>query len=195
MKNPTRFIFTVTLVSAALSACGGGSSNDGANQTAASTAINQIGGTYIFPCEARTFHSLYGPNPVNSESMTATVVITPDHATGKASVSARYQYYENNTNCDAATLAFDMTFVGTASDRAGSKNYTNAAGKQVTAKVATIAYTGVTLSRGNLDFSLPTPGATTDMAYIFDNNALYLSKGRRGKDGLGDALTVGAVKQ
>lgn len=102
---------------------------------------------------------------------------------------------ENSANCDAATLVSDLTFFGTASDKAGSKNYTNAAGKPVTAKVATIAYTGLTLSRGNLEFSLPALGATADMAYVIDNNTLYLSKGHREKDGLGDALTAGAVKQ
>lgn len=92
-------------------------------------------------------------------------------------------------------LDTDMTFLGTASDKAGSKNYTNAAGKPVTAEVATIAYTGFTLSKGNLDFSLPMLGATTDMAYVLENNTLYLSKGHREADGLGDALTAGAIKQ
>jgi hypothetical protein len=33
------------------------------------------------------------------------------------------------------------------------------------------------------------------MAYVLDNNTLYLSKGHREADGLGDALTPGAVKQ
>jgi hypothetical protein len=124
-----------------------------------------------------------------------TIVITPDAASGKASISAHRQYYQNSANCDAATLDTDFTFPGTASDKAGRKNYTNAAGKPVTAKVATIAYSGFTLSRGNLKLSLPAPCATTDMAYVLDNNTLYLSKGHREADGLGDSLILGAVKQ
>ena len=92
-------------------------------------------------------------------------------------------------------LDSDIKFFGTASDKAGSKNYKTAAGKPVTAKVVTVAYTGLTLSKGNLNFRLPIPGATADVAYVLENNMLYLSKGHREKDGLGDALTPGAVKQ
>jgi hypothetical protein len=199
MKPSMRSMFTVTLITAALGACGGGgsdsSSNDASGKSTASTSIAQMGGTYILPCRGTTFQPSADPSADKSESETATIVITPDTVTGKASISAHHQYYRNSVNCDAATLDSDLTFLGTASDKAGSKNYTNAAGKPVTAKVATIAYSGFTLSRGKLDLSLPTLGATTDMAYVLDNNTLYLSKGRREADGLGDALTRGAVKQ
>jgi hypothetical protein len=198
MKPSMRSMFTVTLITTALSACGGGgsddSSNDASGKSTASTSIAQMGGTYIFPCTGTTFQPSADPSAAKSESKTATIVITPD-ATGKASISAHYQYYRNSVNCDAATIDTDLTFLGTAIDKAGSKNYTNAAGKPVAAKVATIAYSGFTLSRGNLKLSLPAPGATTDVAYVLDNNTLYLSKGRREADGLGDALTLGAIKQ
>jgi hypothetical protein len=199
MKPSMRSMFTVTLITTALSACGGGgsegSSNDASGKSAASASIAQMGGTYTLPCTGTTFQPSADPSADKSESETATIVITPDASTGKASISAHRQYYRNSINCDAATLDTDFTFLGTASDKAGSKNYTNAAGKPVTAKVATIAYSGFTLSRGNLKLSLPVPGATTDMAYVLDNNTLYLSKGHREADGLGDALTLGAVKQ
>ena len=98
-------------------------------------------------------------------------------------------------SCDAAALDFDLTFLGTAADKPGSKSYTNAAGKPVTASVATIAYSGFKLAKGNLSVALPAAGATTDMAYVLENNTLYLSKGPRGLDGLGGSLTPGAVKQ
>ena len=88
-----------------------------------------------------------------------------------------------------------MTFMGTVSDKAGSKNYKTAAGKPVTANLATVAYSGFRLAKGNLSFKMPMAGATTDVAYVLDNNTLYLSKGHREADGLGDALTEGAVKQ
>jgi hypothetical protein len=188
MKPSMRSMFTVTLITTALGACGGGgsdgSSNDASGKSTASTSIAQIGGTYIFPCDGTVFNSLSSVDAAKSESVTATIVITPDPATGKASINARLKYYRNSTNCDEAALDTDLTFLGAASDKAGSKNYTNAAGKSVASKVATVVYTGITLSRGNLDFSLPVPGATTNLAYVMENNMLYLSKGHREADGL-----------
>lgn len=191
-------MFTLTFVATALSACGGGggdSSTDTSGKAAATTSIAQMAGTYVMPCDGMEFGGLGMADGLKSYSRTGTVVITPDPATGNATIRAQFKYYRNSANCDALTLFQDLTFFGTAVDNNGSKNYTNAAGKPVTAKVATIAYTGITLSKGNLDFSLPLPGATTNMAYVLENNTLYLSKGHREADGLGDALTLGAVKQ
>ena len=190
-------MFTLFFVATALSACGGGgdSSTDSSGTASAVSSIAQMAGTYIMPCKGTTFPPSSNPSADTSESETATIVITPDAATGKATISARAQTYHNSATCDAAALEFDLTFHGTATDGPGSKNYTNAAGKPVTAKVATIAYTGMTLSKGNLDFSLPLAGATTKLAYVLENNTLYLAKGSRQADGLGDSLTPGAVKQ
>jgi hypothetical protein len=200
MKTSMRSMFTLISIALALSACGGGDdsdsngSNDAAGKSTAGASMAQMSGTYVLPCTGATFAPSSDPDDAKSESKTATIVIAPD-ATGKASINAHYQYYRNSANCDPATLDFDMTFLGTATDKPGSKNYTNAAGKPVTASIATIAYSGFRLAKGNLNVSLPTPGATTDMAYVLENNTLYLSKGRREADGLGDALTAGAVKQ
>jgi hypothetical protein len=198
MKTLMRSMFTLTFVATALSACGGGggdSSTDTAGKSAAVTSIAQMAGTYVMPCTGKTFPPSSDPTAAKSESQTATIVISADAASGKATISARRQIYLNSTSCEADALNFDLTFLGTAVDKTGSKNYTNAAGKPVTASVATIAYTGLKFSKGNLTFSLPMPGATTDMAYVLENNTLYLSKGPRDLAGLGDALTPGAVKQ
>lgn len=197
-------MFTLTVIATALSACGGSSSNnsdsgsgstDASSKASASTSIAQMGGTYILPCTGTTFTPSSDPNTTNSESKTATITIKPE-GSGKASIIAHYQYFRNSPRCDAAALDFDMTFMGTASDKAGSKNYKNADGKPVTASLVTVAYSGFKLSKGGLKFSLPRAGATTDMAYFVDNNRLYLSKGHREADGLGASLTKeGAVKQ
>jgi hypothetical protein len=198
MKTLMRSMFTLTFVATALSACGGGgndSSTDTSGKAAAVTSIAQMASTYVMPCTGETFRPSSDPTAAKSESQTATIVISADAASGKATISAQLKYYRNSASCDAATLSDDLTFFGTAVDKPGSKNYTNAAGKPVTANVATITYTGITLSKGNLSFSLPLPGATTNMAYVLENNTLYLSKGHRELDGLGDALTPGAVKQ
>ena len=192
-----RYMFALTFIATALSACGGGG-GDSSTETsgkAVATSVAQIAGTYVLPCKGEDFRGSSTLDGATSDSETATIVITPDPATGNATISAHLKYYRNSANCDASTLDTDLTFLGTATDKAGSKNYTNAAGKPVTAKIATVVYTGLTLSKGNLEFSLPTPGATTSMAYVLENNTLYLSKGHREADGLGDALTPGAVKQ
>lgn len=197
MKSPMHYMFALTFIASALSACGGGG-GDSSTETsgkAVASSVAQIAGTYVLPCKGEDFRGSSTLDGATSDSETATIVITPDPATGNATINARLKYYRNSANCDASTLDTDLTFLGTATDKAGSKSYTNAAGKPVTAKVATIVYTGLTLSKGNLKFSLPTPGATTDMAYVLENNTLYLSKGSRGADKLGDALTPGAVKQ
>lgn len=190
-------MFTLSFVVTALSACGGGgdSSADSSGTAGAVSSITQMAGTYIMPCKGTTFGPRSDPSAATSESETATIVIAPDTATGKATISARAQTYRNSATCDAAALEFDLTFHGMATDGPGSKNFMNAAGKPVTAKVATITYTGITLSKGNLDFSLPLPGATTNLAYVLENNTLYFAKGSRQADGLGDSLTPGAVKQ
>lgn len=190
-------MFTLTFVATALSACGGGgdSSTDSSGTAGAVSSIAQMAGTYIMPCKGTTFAPSSDPSAATSESETATIVIGPDAATGKATISARRQTYRNSATCDAAALEFDLTFRGTATDGPGSKNYTNAAGKPVKANVATIAYTGFSFAKGNLNIRLPAPGATTNLAYVLENNTLYLSKGSRQADGLGDSLTPGAVKQ
>jgi hypothetical protein len=199
MKTPMRSMLTLTFVATALSACGGGGGGDGSTdasgKAAPASSIKQMAGTYIMPCKGTTFAPSSDPTAAKSESETVTIVISADAASGKATISARLQSYVNSASCEAAALDFDLTFLGTAVDKPGSKTYTNAAGKPVTASVATIAYTGFRFAKGNLNVSLPAAGATTDMAYVLDNNTLYLSKGHREKDGLGDALTPGAVKQ
>lgn len=190
-------MFLLTLVATALSACGGGG-NDGSTGTSgtttAGTVIAQIAGTYILPCTVTLPAASPDPAAAKGKSEAATIVITPD-SSGKASISARYQRYLNSTTCEAAALDFDLTLLGTAVDKFGNKTYTDAAGKPVTASIATVSYNGLTFSKGNLNFKLPAAGASTDIAYVIENNTLYLSKGHRGTDGLGDALTQGAVRQ
>lgn len=201
MKKHLRSVFTLTVIATALSACGGSSSGgdssstDASSKASASTSIAQMGGTYIMPCSGKSFTQSFDPDSTNSESKAATIVITPD-GSGKASISAHYQYFEKSARCDPAALDFDMTFIGTASDKAGSKIYKNADGKLVKANLVTVAYSGFKLAKGSLNVSLPRAGATTDMAYVLDNNTLFLSKGPRDADGVGAALTKkGAVKQ
>lgn len=197
MKTLAQSMFILTVVATALSACGGGgndSSTSSSGKAATSSSIAQIGGTYVMPCKGTTFAPSPDPTAAKSESETATIVITPD-ANGQATISAHRQIYINSATCEAGAIDFDLTFLGTAVDKSGNKTYTNAAGKPVTASVATIAYTGFKFSKGNLDFKLPAAGATTNMAYVIENNTLYLSKGKREADGLGDSLTPGAVRQ
>ena len=107
----------------------------------------------------------------------------------------RWGDYTGSTDCAASTLNVDVTANGMLSDKGTTKNYPDATGKTVTAKVATFTYTGMTLSKGNLTMSLPTFGTTTDIAYVLDGNNLYVTKGVRGADGLGDSLSTAAVKQ
>jgi hypothetical protein len=200
MKNLMRSTLTLTVVATALSACGGGGGSDNSGSTdasgkAATTSIAQMAGTYIMPCKGTTFSRFIDLTLLSSESETSTIIISADAATGKVTINAHHRYYENSTTCEEAALNFEATFLGTAVDKPGSKTYTSEAGKPIAASIATIAYTGLRLSKGNLPFKMPVAGATVDKAYVLDNNVLYLSKGRRGADGLGDALTPGAVKQ
>jgi hypothetical protein len=86
-------MFTLTVISTALSACGGGGDSDStgaSGKASAGTSIAQTGGTYIMPCIGTTFTRSSDPDARNSESKTATIVITPD-ASGKASINAHYQ--------------------------------------------------------------------------------------------------------
>nr|WP_314623571.1 hypothetical protein [uncultured Noviherbaspirillum sp.] len=199
MKNLMRSTLTLTVVATALSACGGGGSDNSgstdASGNAATPSMAQMAGTYIMPCKGTTFPPSADSTLPRSESETSTIIISGDAATGKATISAQHRTFLNSSTCEEAALNFDLTFHGTASDKPGRKTYTSAAGKPVTASIATVTYTGLRFSKGNLTFKLPMPGATIDKAYVLDNNVLYLSKGRRGADGLGDAMTPGAVRQ
>lgn len=199
MKNLMRSTLSLTVVATVLSACGGGGSDNSgstdASGKAATTSIAQMAGTYIMPCKGTTLRHSADLTSPGSESKSSTIIISADAATGKVTVNAQYRYYENSVTCEEAALSLDLTFFGTAVDKPGSKTYMSAAGKPVAASIATVAYSGLQLSKENIKFKMPVAGATIDKAYVLDNNVLYLSKGPRGADGLGDAMTPGAVRQ
>jgi hypothetical protein len=200
MKKLSFSIVTATLIAAVLSACGGGGSDSsgqaGSGAASAGTtgdnALAYLAGTYVVPCEAIIYPTAADPS---SSSDQGTVVIAPNASTGKVEATLRYQYYNGSTNCNASTLDTDLSGNFTISGKSGAKIYKDATGKPVTANVATVTYTGMTLSKGNLTLSLPAFGATTDMAYVLANNTLYVSKGHRETDGLGDGLSRGAIRQ
>lgn len=200
MKKLSFSIVIATLIAAVLSACGGGGSDSsgqaGSGAASAGTtgdnALAYLVGTYVFPCDGIITEL---SNPPSRTSDQGTIVIKTNATTGKVEVSANIKAYEGSANCDASTLVTDLSGNFTISGKSGAKIYKDATGKPVTANVATVTYTGMTLSKGNLTLSLPAFGATTDMAYVLANNTLYVSKGHRETDGLGDGLSRGAIRQ
>lgn len=170
-----------------LSACGGGggdSSSGTPTVAATSTAansLNALNGTYVLACTDETYKN--GP----AESSQGTLTVESVGAGNKA--TAHFQYYKGSANCAPATIDTDATIDGPLNGKSSTKNYTDATGKTLTANVVNFGYANFTLARGNLTVSLPTPGATTDIAYVLDGKKLYLAKGHREADGLGDSLS------
>ena len=109
----------------------------------------------------------------------------------------RYKYYVGNAACDASSLDTDITVNGELADKGTTKTYSGLNGtKAGVAEVITFTYTSLSLTKGTLTGTLPVPGVSTDVAYLLDGANLYVSKGRREADGLGDSLGVhAAVKQ
>lgn len=197
MKHSAYLVAFSTLL---LVACGGGGNSSTDTTTTATTTTAStdtfaaLKATYVLACTGETFRNLDGTIS-KVESSQGTVIVATASGSTATTVSLRSQYYLGSTDCAASTLNTDVTANGTLSDKGTTKNYTDATGKTVTAKIATFTYTGMTLSKGNLTMSLPTFGTTTDIAYVLDGNNLYVTKGVRGTDGLGDSLTTAAVKQ
>lgn len=175
-----------------LSACGGGSSSVGTN-VAPSAAVNLLApltGTYLVAC------TRINPESAKLESEQASIIVTPDATTNGATVSMHARYYAGSIDCAAATLDTDLTVSGQLSDMGSSKNFSDATGKTLSAKVASFTYSGLTLSKGNLSGSLPTFGAKALIAYVLIGNNLLVSKGHRDVNGVGDSLSDRvAVKQ
>ena len=200
MKKLSFSIVTATLIAAVLSACGGGGSDSsgqaGSGAASAGTtgdsSLAYLAGTYVFPCKGVSYETSVNPTRTSDQG---TIVIKTNATTGKVEVSANIKAYEGSANCDASTLDTDLSGNFTVSGKSGAKIYTDATGNPVRANVATVTYTGMTLAKGNLTLSLPAFGATTDMAYVLANNTLYVSKGHRETDGLGNGLTRGAIRQ
>lgn len=197
MKPQQRKIHTLTLIAAlsfALAACGGGSSAGSSTETSASSSTNTsalapMQGTYATACFGDT-------NNGSGESNQVTITITAPPGGSEIDASVHNQYYVGSTDCTAATLNTDLTVTGQLSSKSTTKAYIDSTGKSVTAKVLTFAYSGLTLSKGSFSGTLPVVGVTTDVAYVFDGSSLYLAKGGREADGLGDSLSPHAgVKQ
>lgn len=192
-----RNIFNITSMlalsvsAAVLAGCGGGNSSPAG--TAPSAVVNVLAplqATYLIACES--LDSSEGP--LRSEQ--ATIIITPDASSNGAEVSIHAQHYVGSSNCASGTLDIDLTVRGKLSDKGTSKNFKDAAGNTVSGKVVSFTYTGLTLSKGNWSGSLPTFGTTATVAYVLTGNKLYVSKGHRGADSIGDTLsTQAAVKQ
>ena len=190
-----RSAYLAALSTVLLAACGGGGSSSTATSTTASTdTFAALKATYAVACTGDTLRAQDG-TITKLESSQGTITIATASGSNATTVSLRSQYYVGSTDCAASTLNTDLTANGQLSDKGTTKNYTDATGKTVTAKVATFTYTGMTLSKGNLSISLPTAGTTTDIAYVLDGSNLYVTKGVRGADGLGDSLSRAAVKQ
>ena len=197
-NNVIRTTLATTLVAtgAVLAACGGGGDSSGsstetsANSSANTNALASMQGTYVTACIDRT------NSGGTSESNQVTITITALAGSSEVDASVRNQYYDGSANCTASTLSGDLTVTGQLSSKSTTKIYTDATAKSVTAKVLTFTYTGMTLSKGNLSGTLPVAGMTTDIAYVLDGSNLYLAKGVREADGLGDRLSAYAgVKQ
>lgn len=180
-------VIALSISTMLLSACGGGggsSSSSTPTVAATSTATNTLdalNGTYVLACKDET----YGNGPAESEQ--GTITVEPGSAGNKA--TAHLQYYKGSANCAPATIDTDVTVSGPLSGKSTTKNYTDTTGKTLTANVVSFAYSSFTLARGNLTFSLPAFGATTDIAYVLNGKNLYLAKGHREADGLGDSLS------
>jgi len=197
--NTLRITLATTLVAAcaALVACGGGGDNSGPSTETTSTnsgantnALASMQGTYVTACIDRT------NSGGTSESNQVTITVTAPAGSSEVDASVRNQYYDGSANCTASALSGDLTVTGQLSSKSTTKIYADATGKSVTAKVLTFTYSGMTLSKGNLSGTLPVAGMTTDIAYVLDGSNLYLAKGVRDADGLGDRLSAYAgVKQ
>lgn len=201
MKKVISFVM-FALPAVLLVGCGGGGDSGSASpaiapSSVAATTLDGLSGNYVAACEDNSYNS-YTPAtqqaPATSVAIAvsrqASIVITPANV-----VTARIQYYEGSANCTAATLTQDMTATGQLTAKAASKNYKDATGKTLTASVATFSFIGMTISKGSFTGSFPTPGATTDIAYVLNGNTLNVAKGHREADGLGDSLSKPFVKQ
>ncbi|MDB5822284.1 MAG: hypothetical protein JWR21_988 [Herminiimonas sp.] len=178
----------ISLPAILLGACGGGDSSSPsptiAPSSALTTTLDGLAGTYVAACSDESY------TPSQPESAQASIVITPPNA-----VTAHLQTYDGSANCTAATLKQDLTVTGQLKGKATTKSYKDATGKSLTANVVTFSLTGMTLSKGTITGSLPTPGVTTDIAYVLSGNTLNVAKGNREADGLGDSLSRPFVKQ
>lgn len=186
-------VIVLSALAVLLNACGGGSSSSGSTSSNISATINTLDalrGTYVMACKGDNNNGAAG----ESSQGTTTITTTPG-STGGAVVSMHLLNYTGSTNCSASTLDTDVTVNGQVSGKGTTKNYIDATGSTVTANVVTFTYTGMTLAVGNLAGSLPVAGVTTDVAYVLNGNNLYVSKGHRGADGLGDSLTTVSVRQ
>jgi len=201
MKKVVSFVM-FALPAILLGACGGGGDSSSASPTIApssvvATTLDGLSGNYVAACEDLSYKS-YTPAtqqvPASSVAMAvsrqASIVITPANV-----VTAHFQYYDGSADCTATTLTQDVTATGQLTAKAASKNYMDATGKTLTASVATFSFNGMTISKGSFTGSFPTPGATTDIAYVLNGNTLNVAKGHREADGLGDRLSKPFVKQ
>jgi hypothetical protein len=195
-------VIALSIPTILLGACGGGGDSSSASPTIApssvvATTLDGLSGNYVAACEDLSYKTYMSATPQASESSVAvaasrqaSIVITPANV-----VTAHFQYYEGSADCMAATLAQDVTATGQLTAKAASKNYMDATGKKITASVATFSFNGMKISKGSFTGSFPTPGATTDIAYVLNGNTLNVAKGHREADGLGDSLSKPFVKQ
>ena len=201
MKKISLSVLGAAFIVAVLNACGGGGS-DASNQTNGSTgsttrsgtAGNDLfaqPGTYVLACKSDGDQS----SLESIQSNQGTIVITPNAATGKAEARAHYQYYKGSGTCDPSALKGDLTVSGSITAKGATKYYPDVAGKAVIANVVTFNYSSMTLSKGNLSGGIPSFGTPVDMAYFLDGNTLYLNKGHREADGLGDSISRGLTRQ
>lgn len=189
-----RNIFNITSMialsvsAAVLAGCGGGSSSPaGTAPSAVANVLAPLQATYLIACTS------LDSSDGKLESEHATIIITPDASSNGAEVSMHAQHYVGSANCASGTLDTDLTVKGKLSDKGTSKNFKDAAGNTVVGKVVSFTYTGLTLSKGNLSGSLPTFGTTATVAYVLTGNKLYVSKGHRGADGIGDVLSTEVI--
>ena len=61
--------------------------------------------------------------------------------------------------------------------------------KSGTVKVVEFKYTGLQLAIGNLEFPVPTAGATAKVGYLIEGNKIYALTGSRAADGLSDEFS------
>jgi len=180
------------ILSAALFvACGGGGSSGDPAPTApvVANAFSDLQGSYAVACRAQ-------PGATTNYSDQLTITVSELIGTDRANVSVRARGYQSpaadksGAQCDPAALTDDVTVTGQMRDLGRTVALKGPANKPVNVRLVELTYYGFTLAKGSLgDVAIPLPNATTQIGYLLDGNALYVTKGLRGLDASGAKLS------
>jgi hypothetical protein len=173
-------LLLTVLASATLVACGGGSDSGTTPVIQTANSFDEEAGTYSTGCMADSIG--------RSESLT--LVVTPVAATDKASVSVHSMSYKT-AGCTTSVIS-DLTLLGEISRLSQTKVITGTgvgSTKSGTAKTVEFKYSGLKLAVGNLQFTVPAPGATATVGFLIEANKFYALTRSRNADGLPDSFS------